>query len=247
MKRAVVIPSRLASVRLPRKPLLPLRGKPLIRWVVEGCLRTGERVILATDSEEIARAVADLPLEVVFTPSELPSGSDRVARAVAETDVELIVNYQGDEPFVYPEDVDRIFESLKRDGVVTLAVRDRSAYRRSSDVKVVLDSEGYALYFSRSPIPHAREELEDPYPLKHVGIYGFRREVLEDFVSSERGRLERMEGLEQLRLLEKGVRIKVLLTENFYHGIDTEEDLRLVESVLSKSEEGQYPVSEHHP
>jgi len=247
MKRAVVIPSRLASVRLPRKPLVPLRGKPLIRWVVEGCLRTGERVILATDSEEIARVVSDLPLEVVFTPSDLPSGSDRVACALAGIDAELIVNYQGDEPFVYPEDVERIFESLRKDGVVTLAVRDRSAYERSSDVKVVLDSEGYALYFSRSPIPCFRGGMEDPYPLKHVGIYGFRREVLEDFVSSERGRLERMEGLEQLRLLEKGVRIKVLITENFYHGVDTEEDLRLVESKLGKSEEGQYPVPEHHP
>ncbi len=196
------------------------------------------------DSEEIARAVSDLPVEIVMTPSDLPSGSDRVAYALRGKDVDLVVNYQGDEPFVYPEDVERIFLSLEENEVVTLAVRDESAHGRSDDVKVVLDAEGYALYFSRSPIPHLRGEVEKPYPLKHVGIYGFRREILERFVSMERGRLERMEALEQLRLLEAGIRIRVLLTENFYHGVDTEEDLRLVLSKLSEAQESKNPVPE---
>ncbi len=230
MRRAIVIPSRLGSTRLPRKPLAEIKGKPLIRWVVEGCLKTGERVILATDSEEIAKCVDDLQVEVVMTPSELRSGSDRVAYAVREMDLELVLNYQGDEPFVYKRDVERLFKELERGAqVVTLAVRDENSYERASDVKVVIDSEGNALYFSRAPIPFFREEKESIYPLKHVGIYGFRKETLMSFVDMDRGTLEVLEGLEQLRLLEKGITIKVLLTDNFYHGVDTQEDIKVVE------------------
>jgi len=233
MERAIIVPARLSSTRLEKKLLRRILGNPLIRWVLEGCLKTGEKVILATDSEEIAKAVADLEVEIFLTPSDIPSGTDRVAYVAERTGVDLILNYQGDEPFVYPEDVDRIFRALEEgEGTVTLAVKDENAYRRSSDVKVVLDREGYALYFSRSPIPHFREKVENLYPLKHVGIYGFRREVLKRFVYMRRSPLEIIEGLEQLRLLENGHRIKVLLTENFYHGVDTEEDLRIVEKVL---------------
>lgn len=231
--RAIVVPSRLSSTRLHQKPLQKLRGKPLIRWVVEGCLRTGERVILATDSEKVAEAVSDLKVEVVLTPADIPSGSDRVAYAVRDMELDFVINYQGDEPFVYPEDIERIFRELERgEGVVTLGVRDEDCYERPSDVKVVTDRKGYALYFSRSPIPFYRNREHDIKPIKHVGIYGFRKDVLMSFVSMERGRLEEVEGLEQLRLLENGVRIKVLLTENYYHGVDTEEDLLMVERRL---------------
>ncbi len=233
MRRAIVIPSRLGSTRLPRKPLAEIKGKPLIRWVVEGCLKTGERVILATDSKEIAKCVDDLQVEVVMTPSELRSGSDRVAYAVREMDLELVLNYQGDEPFVYKHDVERLFKELERGAqVVTLAVRDENSYERASDVKVVIDSEGNALYFSRAPIPFFREEKYSLYPLKHVGIYGFRKETLMSFVDMERGTLEVLEGLEQLRLLERGIPIKVLLTDSFYHGVDTREDIKVVEKHL---------------
>jgi len=233
MRRAIVIPARLGSTRLPRKPLVEICGKPLIRWVVEGCLKTGEEVILATDSEEVGGVVSDLGIEVVLTPSELPSGSDRVAHVVREMELDLVINYQGDEPFVYNEDVHRVFEELERgEEVVTLGKRDEECYRRTSDVKVVLDEEGYALYFSRSPIPFFREHAEGVYPIKHIGIYGFRKDTLLDFVSEERGMLERIEGLEQLRLLEKGVRIKVLMTDNYYHGVDTVEDINVVENFM---------------
>ena len=231
--RAIVIPSRLSSTRLHQKPLQKLMGKPLIRWVVEGCLRTGERVILATDSEKVAEAVSDLEVEVVLTPPEIPSGSDRVAYAVRDMDLDFVINYQGDEPFVYAEDIERIFHDLERgEEVVTLGVPDEGCYERPSDVKVVTDRRGYALYFSRSPIPFYRSKEPRMKPIKHVGIYGFRKDVLMSFVSMERGRLEEVEGLEQLRLLENGVRIKVLLTENYYHGVDTPEDLLIVERRL---------------
>ncbi len=235
MERAIVVPARLSSTRLPRKPLLEICGKPLIRWVVEGCLKTGERVILATDSEEVGEAVSDLGVEVVLTPSELPSGSDRVAYAVKDTDLDLVINYQGDEPFVYPGDVERIFGELEGgEDVVTLAVEDESSYGRPSDVKVVLSRSGHALYFSRSPIPYFRNRKDSFKPLKHVGIYGFRKDALMRFVSMGRGTLEEVEGLEQLRLLEEGVRIKVLISENFYHGVDTQEDLKIVEERLQR-------------
>ncbi len=232
MKRAVVIPARLRSTRLPKKPLRRIKGKPLIRWVVERCLSLGERVILATDSEEVAKVVSDLPVEIFITPSDLPSGTDRVAYVVRELDLDLVINHQGDEPFAYKEDAERIFRTLEEDPVVTLALHDPEALNRPEDVKVVLDKEGKALYFSRAPIPYPRGELKPPYPLKHVGIYGFRREAILRFVSMKKEILEEIEGLEQLRLLASGIPIKVLITENFYHGVDTEEDLRVVEPLL---------------
>ena len=233
-KRVIVIPARLGSTRLKEKPLVLIKGKPLIRWVAEGCVRTGGRVVVATDSERIAQAVGDLPLEVILTPSDLRSGTDRVAYVVRDMDVDLVINYQGDEPFVYKEDIERLFSALSEASVATLAVRDKEAYRDSASVKVVIDREGYALYFSRSPIPFFRNSLEGLYPLKHVGIYAFRKETLMEFVNLPRSELEEVEGLEQLRLLENGYRIKVLLTENYYHGVDTQEDIRKVEEQLTQ-------------
>jgi CMP-2-keto-3-deoxyoctulosonic acid synthetase len=232
MRKLIVIPSRLGSSRLKEKPLRIIKGKPLIRWVVEGCLRTGEDVILAVDSEKIAEVVKDLPVKVVFTPSDITSGSDRVAHVVKDLDVDFVINYQGDEPFVYKEDVQRLFLALEESPVATLAVRDPDAYRDPSSVKVVLDKDQYALYFSRSPIPYIKQE-DSFYPLKHVGIYAFRKDVLMDFVRWQPSHLERLESLEQLRLLENGIKIKVLLSQNYYHGVDTEEDLKLVEEKLT--------------
>ena len=232
-KRLIVIPARLGSTRLKEKPLVLIKGKPLIRWVAEGCVRTGERVVVATDSERVARAVGDLPLEVVLTPSGIKSGTDRVAHVVRGMDVDLVINYQGDEPFVYKEDVERLFGALSEASVATLAVRDREAYEDSASVKVVIDGKGYALYFSRSPIPFFRNSSDGLYPLKHVGIYAFRKETLMEFVNLPRSELEEIEGLEQLRLLENCYRIKVLLTENYYHGVDTQEDVKKVEEKLA--------------
>ncbi|MDW8033064.1 MAG: 3-deoxy-manno-octulosonate cytidylyltransferase [Aquificaceae bacterium] len=232
MKRVIVVPSRLNSTRLKEKPLLKLLGKPLIRWVVEGCLRTEERVVLATDSARVHEVVKDLPVEVRYTPPELPSGSDRVAYVVSNEDVELVINYQGDEPFVYGEDIEKLFLALKDYPVATLAVRDEHSYTDPNSVKVVLKRDGTALYFSRAPIPY-RKESSELYPLKHVGIYAFRKEVLLEFTGMGRGELERLEALEQLRLLEAGYPIKVIITQNYYHGVDTQEDVELVEKELS--------------
>ena len=231
MSRLIVIPARLGSTRLKEKPLREIAGKPLIRWVVENLKKTGYPLLLATDSERIKEVVEDL-CEVVLTPSELPSGSDRVLYAVKNLDVEYVINYQGDEPFAYKEDIDKLFKALEEgDKVATLACKDPEAYDRPQDVKVVLDKEGYALYFSRSPIPYFRKENKN-YPLKHVGIYAYRKETLVKFGSLPKGELEETESLEQLRLLENGIKIKVILTDNFYHGVDTEEDIKIVERKL---------------
>jgi len=235
MRKLIVVPARLSSTRIKEKPLKVLAGKPLIRWVVEGCLKTGEEVLLATDSERIASVVKDLPVKVVYTPAELPSGSDRVAYAIKEEDVDYVINYQGDEPFVYPEDVSRLFNALEDFPVVTLAMKDQKTYKDPASVKVVLAKDGTALYFSRSPIPFFVNASSEIYPLKHVGIYAFRKEVLMEFTRWERGELEKRESLEQLRLLESGVKIKVLLTQNYYHGVDTQEDAKLVSEILLKS------------
>ncbi len=232
MSRLIVIPARLGSTRLKEKPLREIAGKPLIRWVVENLKKTGYSLLLATDSKRVKEVVEDL-CEVVLTPSELPSGSDRVLFAVRDLDVKYVINYQGDEPFAYKEDLNRLFRALEEgDEVATLARRDPEAYERPEDVKVVLDREGYALYFSRSPIPYFRKENKN-YPLKHVGIYAYRKETLLKFGSLPKGELEETESLEQLRLLENGIRIKVILTQNFYHGVDTEEDIRVVEKKLA--------------
>ena len=235
MKRVIVVPARLNSTRLPQKLIRRIAGKPLIRWVIEGLLKTGEEVILATDSDRIAKEVSDLSVKVHITPSDIPSGTDRVAWVLKEFEGDLIINYQGDEPFVYSDDIERIFTALERDEVVTLAVMDEASLNRAEDVKVVLDREGYALYFSRAPVPYPRNAINNKYPLKHVGIYGFRRSALEEFVSMKRGELEKIEGLEQLRFLESGKRIRVLITGNYYHGVDTEEDLKVVERILKEN------------
>ncbi|WP_333784247.1 3-deoxy-manno-octulosonate cytidylyltransferase [Thermocrinis sp.] len=232
MKQVIVIPSRLSSTRLREKPLQLIKGKPLIRWVVEGCVKTGKEVVLATDSERIAKVVQDLPIRIVFTPSELPSGSDRVAYAIKDIEADYVINYQGDEPFVYKDDVESLLSALDEYPVATLAIHDPDSYTSPSCVKVVLDENQRALYFSRSPIPYMKGN-SSIYPLKHVGIYAFRREVLMDFVNWKPSTLERLESLEQLRLLEKGVDIKVLLSSNYYHGVDTEEDLKLVEEKIT--------------
>ncbi len=231
----VAVPARLGSTRLKNKPLRKILGKPLIRWVVENLKREGLEVLVATDSERIAETVRDLA-EVVLTPSELPSGSDRIAYALKRLEKipPFVVNYQGDEPFAYREDIEKLVAALRAGGdVSTLAtpLTDERLFNDPNTVKVVLDKNDYALYFSRSPVPYPRSGFFTP-PLKHIGVYAYRTEILFKFTEMEPSPLEKTEGLEQLRFLENGYRIKVVLTENFYHGVDTEEDIPLVEENL---------------
>ncbi len=237
----VVVPARLGSTRLKNKPLRKILGKSLIRWVVENLTKEGFDVLVATDSGKVKEEVEDLA-KVILTPPDLPSGSDRVAYALRKlgTLPECVVNYQGDEVFAYREDIERLIEALREGAdVATLAtpITDENLFKNPNTVKVVLDKKDFALYFSRASIPFPRSGFFTS-PLKHIGIYAYRTEVLFKFTELEPSPLEKTEGLEQLRLLENGYRIKVVLTENFYHGVDVEEDIPLVEGRLKKLLQG---------
>lgn len=199
-----------------------------------------DRIVVLTDDERIARAVEGFGGEWEMTPAECASGTDRIAHAARRWNAAAVVNIQGDEPLIDPEAVSRIADHLAGhpdDPVVTLAAEAHPEEMGNPNaVKVVLDLAGYALYFSRSPIPYPRDGRADArcgaVPLKHLGIYGYQREALLRLAALPQTPLERSESLEQLRALENGLRIRVLQTERASPGVDTQEDLERVERLL---------------
>ena len=230
----VVIPARLGSTRLPRKPLALVAGRPLIVHVLKRAqeIREATAVLVATDSEEIADAVRAAGGEAVMTSPDCASGTDRVAEAARRRTEGIVVNVQGDEPELPAADVDRLIAAMRAEPslpIATLAVPvGEGDLRRRSVVKVVRDLRGRALYFSRAGVPHAREGGGGGAPagvLRHVGVYGFRRDALAAFAALEPTPLERTERLEQLRALEHGWEIGVVLAGRAPPGIDTAEDL----------------------
>jgi 3-deoxy-manno-octulosonate cytidylyltransferase (CMP-KDO synthetase) len=237
MKTIVVIPSRLGSTRLPGKPLLDLCGKPVLQWVFEGAkqARSVEEVLIATDSEEIAATARAFGATVFMTSTKHESGTDRVAEVAAAVPCDFVVNVQGDEPFVRGSDIDRLDEQLRFGAsMATLLapLEDEQEFADPSVVKVVVDSDNNALYFSRSPIPHrahARGSMQqakaEAVTFRHLGLYGYSRAALAAFGALAQGRLERLEGLEQLRALEAGWRIRLARVEPRFGGIDTLQDL----------------------
>ncbi len=241
MNSLIVIPARKGSTRLKNKLLLPVKGKPLIAWTVENCLKSGFPVMVACDSKDFLEVLKDYNIEIVLTPSDLKSGSDRIAYAIKDLDVKYIVNVQGDEPLISPEDIKKIFEYLKNDKVVTLAyqINNEDDYLNPNVVKVVVDKDNYALYFSRSPIPFYRDiDFYQIYkifsPLKHIGIYGYQKEALIDFsINLKPSPLEEVEKLEQLRFLYNGYKIKVIKAEKDTIGIDTKKDYEKFCNILN--------------
>jgi 3-deoxy-manno-octulosonate cytidylyltransferase (CMP-KDO synthetase) len=239
MKKAIVIPARYASTRLPGKPLLKIGGKPVIQLVYEKACRSrlANRVIIATDDERIRDAAASFGADIVMTEAALPSGTDRVCRALEGTEAGMVVNLQGDEPFIEADMIDMLFAVLEGEDVSMATIcspfdRRSHEYEDPNTVKVVMDRFGFALYFSRYPIPYLRSQ--GPAPLyKHIGLYGYTRQFLERFVTLPRGILEETESLEQLRALENGYRIKVLVREYGGFGIDTERDLQKAQEMFS--------------
>lgn len=233
-----VIPARYAATRFPGKLLADLGGKPVLLHVHERALLAGlNRVIIATDSEEIRSAAVSFGAEVVMTSPAAPSGTDRIAEAVRDVKFDFVVNIQGDEPFLDPESV-RLCVGLLRTrsdaSVSTLAERmiDRAEAADPNVVKVVVDARGMALYFSRSLIPFPRDGHGGGSWLRHIGLYVYRREALFDFVERPQSHLEKMEKLEQLRILEAGGRICVLEVEGAGIGIDTKKDLEKARTML---------------
>lgn len=230
----IVIPARYGSTRLPAKPLLKETGKYLIQHVYERAARArrATAVLVATDDARIAEAVRGFGGTAVMTSPSCLTGSDRVAEAVRGRAEPLVVNIQGDEPEMDAEVIDAVVEALAADPEAPMAtavapLTDPEDLARPQVVKAVLDARGRAIYFSRAPIPHVRDAADakglSPH-LRHVGIYGYRREFLETFVRLPEGRLERLERLEQLRAVEAGYLIRAAVVKYSGVNIDTPED-----------------------
>jgi 3-deoxy-manno-octulosonate cytidylyltransferase (CMP-KDO synthetase) len=244
-KVAGIIPARWGSTRFPGKPLHPIAGKPLLRHVWERCRRARslDAVIIATDDMRIAEAAFDWGAEVALTSADHPSGSDRLAE-VAKKACEFthIINIQGDEPLIDPQLVNRLARAMQRNRKIEMITaahpfENPADVQSPHQVKVVVDAEGRALYFSRAAIPFPRDvSAADIRYLRHQGIYGYTRELLLRFVRWKPSPLERAESLEQLRALENGVRIHVLLTETGTPGIDTPEDAAALEQTFAQAQ-----------
>ncbi len=250
MSALVVIPARYGSTRFPGKPLAPIKGKPLVQHVYERAKRAklADKVVVATDDKRILDAVISFGGNAVMTSKKHPSGTDRAAEAASKPGYgkyDIIVNVQGDEPLIRPSMVDAVIRLLDdgRASIGTLAVRTNDP-REALDpnaVKVVFDKDGFALYFSRSPIPFDRnkwtalraDEIKGGSVYKHIGIYSFKRDALYIFISLRPSLLEKTERLEQLRAFEAGMRIKVGITRYETIGVDTPEDIKRVEKCLN--------------
>lgn len=246
MKAVGIIPARMASTRLSQKVLRLIAGKPMI-WHVWQRVRQAKLLsdlMVACDDEKIAACVREFGGKAVMTRADHPNGSSRVGEAAAQLDAEVIVNIQGDEPLIEPSNIDAIvqaFGARPEDQAVTLAIRktDRADYENPNVVKAVTDASGYALYFSRSPIPFFRDPAEGGFSyLKHLGIYGYRRRFLLDFLTWESTVLEKTEKLEQLRVLERGRKLRVVETLEDSIGVDTEEDILKAETEFKKRHSG---------
>lgn len=233
-----IIPARYDSSRFPGKPLAEIGGKPMIQLVWENVKSSkhATEIIIATDDKRIYDAVKQFTDNVVMTPRELSSGGDRVAYTARNIDADIVVNIQGDEPLISPKEVDQVADILIQDsepvmGTLIKKINSIEELESPHTAKVVIDKQGYAIYFSRSPIPYNRistersEWLKHGVYYKHVGIYSYRKNFLQEFSDYGPGILENMEKLEQLRVLENGYPIKTAVTTYEPLGVDTEEDL----------------------
>lgn len=236
-----VIPSRYAAVRLPGKPLVSIAGKPMIQHVWERVSRATKlaKVVVATDDERIRAAVKAFGGEAIMTRSDHRSGTDRVAEVAVAAHADIFINVQGDEPLVAPEAVDALVEAIAEDETVQLAtlavpLQNPKDIMDPNIVKVVLDFNGDALYFSRAPIPWVRDTANSVHArhLKHLGLYAYRREALLDYRTLPPGDLERVEQLEQLRWMENGYKMRVAETEHDAVSVDVPEDVARVEKLI---------------
>jgi len=260
-KNAVVavIPARYNSARLPGKPLLLIDGKPLIVWVAEraAAAATISRTIVATDDTRIADAAGAAGFDVVMTRADHATGTDRIAEVAHNLQAQIIVNVQGDEPLIDPATIDRAVDALCNDPEAQMsttyeAIDDQADVLSSSVVKIAIDDEGYATAFSRNPIPFPNQAVAkhgsieaalgaEPALLfsfkKHTGLYAYRREFLLEFTRWPQSASERSESLEQMRALDRGVKIRVVEAASRSIGVDTEEDLERVRAILERSEQ----------
>ncbi len=247
MKFTAIIPARYASTRFPGKPLALLSGKPIIQHVYEQVKQVIKDVWVATDDQRIFETVNTFGGKAVMTRKDHKSGTDRIEEAAEkiQTQADIIINVQGDEPFIQPSQIETLCELFKhpQTQIATLGkpFEDIEAVKNTNSPKIVTNYQGFALYFSRSVIPFVRgieenEWLEHfPY-LKHLGIYAYRREILKEITKLPMSSLEKAESLEQLRWLQNGYRIRVGITNVETIGIDTPKDLERAEAFIAKKE-----------
>jgi 3-deoxy-manno-octulosonate cytidylyltransferase (CMP-KDO synthetase) len=235
-----VIPARYASTRFPGKPIVLIAGKPMIQWVYERTASADvDDVFVATDDDRIAACVRDFGGRYVMTSADHSTGTDRLAEAVCDLDAHWILNVQGDEPLVSPAVINRLIAEMRGQdeaemGTVAVPLcRNDEAFLDPNRVKVVVDPAGNAMYFSRSPIPHDRDGDGGVTPLGHWGIYMYTKSLLQRFVTWPPSRLEVCEKLEQLRAMENGVKIRVLVSDTLVIGVDVPEDIARVESQMA--------------
>jgi 3-deoxy-manno-octulosonate cytidylyltransferase (CMP-KDO synthetase) len=246
VKIIAVIPARFGSTRFPGKPLAELKGKKIIQWVVEGA-RTStlvQDVFVATDDQRIADFCKTIPVQVLMTSPDCPTGTDRIYEATKNLDFDCVLNIQGDEPLITKEYIDPLAQAFLNDPKLEMATLAHPLKAEDIDnlnaVKVITNQKQEAIYFSRFPIPFSREkfqecstaDLTDLPAMKHIGLYGYSKSFLKRFCSTPQTKLEKNESLEQLRALYLGVRIKVLPVAKPTYGVDTPEDLQKLEAFL---------------
>ena len=239
MKKVIIIPARLDSSRLPKKVLLDLKGKTVIQRVYEQCLKVKnvDEVYVATDSLEIKEVCETFTNQVIITKSTHQSGTDRIGEAISDIACDIVINVQGDEPFIEPSLIEALVNSFSNSDISMSSAMSKinniKDLQNTNVVKVVTDLHNNALFFSRSLLPFprdvkeisiAKEVLEKYQFYRHIGIYGYRKDFLLKFVNMEQSYLEKVEKLEQLRALENGFKIKMIETDSSLMGIDTRED-----------------------
>lgn len=237
MKITALIPARYASTRLPAKLVQDLGGRSVIQRTYLSTVASGvfSEVWVVTDHIEIALQIEELGGNVFFSKKPHESGSDRIAEALSELDAELIVNVQGDEPFQDRKSLFDLVEVFSDPEIKVASLKTKISEEEAQNpnaVKVVTDYESNALYFSRSPIPYNREKVSGLTYWKHIGVYAYRREILLEFTSWPKSFLEQTEMLEQLRLLEKGIKIRMVETVHQAVAIDTAEDLEKARGLM---------------
>lgn len=241
MKAVGVIPARYHSTRLEGKPLVDIHGKPMIQWVYENVMKADvlDEVLVATDDQRIIEAVERFGGKAVMTSEDHTTGTDRIAEVAKHLDVQVVINVQGDEPFITPAMINEVATPLLEDQGIPMCTLmheiTEEDFQNPNVVKVVTDSSGFALYFSRSLIPFPRHK-EGHQAFEHIGIYGYQKDFLHKLTQLVPTPLEKTEALEQLRVLENGFKIKVILTEAQDYvplSIDTREDLEKARAITA--------------
>ena len=250
MKVSIIIPARMAATRFPGKPLFRINGKPMIQWVYERAASAGTgTVIVATDSEEILACVEDFGGLARLTRADHENGTQRIAEVAKDLETDLVINVQGDEPCIHPDAIKAVISCLKAHPTMEMAtlaeeIRDSHSIFNPNVVKLVTDKHNRAIYFSRAPIPYYKHPGMDspswphdpdkaPAYLRHVGVYGFRKDFLLRYVEEPPCDLERIEGLEQLRALYMGAAIGVAITTHPSIGVDTPQDVQKAQDYLN--------------